>query len=175
MSDRRLPILILLLLIFPTVLTAVAAEPPPKPEPGILTVADLAWIAGDWEGTMQGDTIEERWLAPAAGAMLGMFRWVTKDGKVDVYELLSIEPDSEGPTLWLRHFGPRLVGEEDKEGAIPFYLGRVGPGEVMFDNRNPEKHIRIGYRKDGDRGLISILERQKDGNWVSDEFRYSRR
>lgn len=174
MSNRRLPLLILLL-VLSNLLPVAAAEPPSKPEPTVLTVADLAWIAGDWEGTMGGDTIEERWLPPAAGAMLGMFRWVTKDGKVDVYELLSIEPDSEGPTLWLRHFGPKLLGREDKDGAIPFYLGRVGPGEVMFDNRDPEKHIRLGYRKDGGRGLVAILERQRDGKWVSDEFRYSRR
>jgi hypothetical protein len=98
-----------------------------------------------------------------------------KGEEVVVYELLAIEPGTDGPILWLRHFGPKLAGREDKDGAIPFYYSRSGPGEIVFDNRDLAKPIRLGYKKDGDRGLIASLERMKDGKWVSEPFRYSRR
>jgi len=171
MSYRCLTLAVLILTGLSLHRPAIAAEPAPKPS---IAVADLAWIAGDWEGLVNGESIEERWFPPAGGAMVGMFRWMKGD-QVVVYELLSIEPGAEGPILWLRHFGPKLVGREGKDGAIPFYLLRSSPTEVVFDNRDPAKPIRLGYTRNGDRGLAATLERMKDGKWVAEAFPYTRR
>lgn len=156
-----------------------AAEPPaPKPAPfASVTVADFAWLAGSWQGEVQGSFVEELWSTPAGGGLMGMFRWMNggRDGTLAMYELLSLEPGAEGPILWLRHFNPKLVGWEDKEGAIAFHLVAYKPGEATFDNRDPEKPARITYRREGGDRLISLLERKaQDGKPTVTEFVYQR-
>jgi hypothetical protein len=44
------------------------------------TIADVAWLAGSWEGEGLGGTVDEVWSEPGGGAMVGYFRLV-KDGK----------------------------------------------------------------------------------------------
>ena len=49
---------------------------------GSTSVADLAWIAGEWVGD-SGDTwIQEIWTQPTADTMIGMFRLIG-DGQTD--------------------------------------------------------------------------------------------
>lgn len=169
-----------LMLILLAAVPALAAEPQappagaPKAEAPKATVADFAWLAGEWQGEIGGDFIDEQWGPPAGGAMLGMFRWIKKDGKVVVYELLAIEPAGESVILRLRHFRPGLVAWEDKEGAIPFHLVSFRPGEAVFDNRDPSNPIRIVYRQQGE-DLVAFLERVENGKPSTLEFRYHRR
>ena len=111
-------------------------------------MADLAWISGTWVGEAEGSFVEEQWSAPAGGVMMGMYREVV-DGKIGMYEFLALEPGPEGPILWLRHFNPRLVGWEDKEGAVSFHLVAARPDEATFDNRDPAKPARLIYRRFG--------------------------
>jgi len=153
-----------------------AAEPAAPAPLASVTVADFAWLAGTWQGVVEGDFVEEQWSAPAGGVLMGMFRWVQggKDGKLALYEFLTLEPGADGPILWLRHFGPRLVGREDKEGAIPFHLVASKPGEATFDNRNPENPVRLTYRREGESRLVARLERKQDGKPVVTDFVYLR-
>jgi hypothetical protein len=40
------------------------------------TVNDLAWLAGCWESNVNGREINEQWMKPSGGVMLGMgARW----------------------------------------------------------------------------------------------------
>ena len=53
------------------------------------TINHAAWLAGCWV-TLRGQaTIEEQWMAPAGGTMLGMGRTI-KAGRLDDYELMLI-------------------------------------------------------------------------------------
>ena len=153
-----------------------AAEPqaPPIAAAPKATVADFAWLTGEWQGEIGGDFIDEQWGPPAGGAMLGMFRWIKKDGKVVIYELLALEPAGESVVLLLRHIKPGLIALEDKEEALAFHLVSYRPGEAVFDNRNPDNPIRIGYRKQGEE-LVASLERVENGKPSTLEFRYHRR
>ena len=158
---------------------AAAAEPaaPAQPSLASVTVADFSWLAGTWQGEVEGDFVEEQWSAPAGGVLMGMFRWVQggKDGKLALYELLSLEPGAEGPILWLRHFGLRLVGREDKEGAIAFHLTAYKPNEATFDNRDPKNPLRLIYRREGADRLVAVLERTENGKPVVTDFVYHRK
>src|SRR5688572_21193693 len=53
------------------------------------TLAQLAWLAGDWAGTMGRASIEERWTPAAGGAMLAVARTV-KDDRLAAFEYLRI-------------------------------------------------------------------------------------
>jgi hypothetical protein len=62
---------------------------PPEP----VTIARLSWLAGSWRLEKAGRVVEEQWMAPAGGVMLGMSRTVTK-GKLTEYEFMQVR---EGP------------------------------------------------------------------------------
>lgn len=176
---KTLPLLLALTLLTVTG-PSIAAEPPAPPAPASfasVTVADFAWIAGNWQGEIGGDFIDEQWSAPAGGTLMGMFRWIKggKDGTLALYEFLALEPGAEGPILWLRHFSPRLVAKEDKEGAMAFHLIAYKPGEATFDNRDPGNPTRLTYRRQGNDRLVVVLGKLKDGAWAGTDFVYHRK
>lgn len=156
-----------------------AAEPAPPAAASFASVrvADFSWMAGIWQGEIGGDFIEEQWSDPAGNVMMGMFRWVKggRNGEIALYELLSIEPGADGPILWLRHFGPRLVAREDKEGAVAFHLIAYKQGEAAWDNRDPANPTRLTFRREGDDRLVIVLGKMKDGAWAGTDFVYTRR
>src|SRR6266436_2543525 len=55
-------------------------------------VTSLAWMAGSWQGTAGGVEMEEHWLAPRGGEMLGLNRDVA-GGRMVSFEFLRIEKD----------------------------------------------------------------------------------
>ena len=56
----------------------------------------LAFISGCWTLVRpNGTKIEEQWLAPAGGAMVGMSRSV-RDGKLRQFEFMRIVPGEDG-------------------------------------------------------------------------------
>lgn len=156
-------------------LPALAQAPAPAPAPAA-KLSDLAWIAGQWVGQMpDGSKIEEIWSAPAAGAMMGMWRW-TEGEKVRLYELFTFEAGADGvPVLKLRHFRAGLIALEDKENPLTFRLAASKDGEHTFETQEPAGPIRLIYRRTGGAGMTVVLIRTQDGASRSDEFRYTRR
>lgn len=54
-----------------------------------VSIGHAAWLAGCWVTERGKATIEEQWMAPAGGTMLGMGRTI-REGKLDDYELMLI-------------------------------------------------------------------------------------
>jgi hypothetical protein len=54
------------------------ALPPPLKGPNVTvapaTIAALGWLVGDGVGTVGATEVEERWMSPAGGAMIGNSR-----------------------------------------------------------------------------------------------------
>jgi uncharacterized protein DUF6265 len=55
-----------------------------------LTVDRVAWLQGCWRSTRGEATVEEQWMAPRGGTMLGMGRTV-RGGTLVEYELVLIK------------------------------------------------------------------------------------
>lgn len=138
------------------------------------TFEDLGWITGSWLGTMGDATIEEAWSPQLGPSMLGTFRMVAGD-QVKFYEFMSIEKGAEGPALRIRHFGPRLVAWEDKEGAYVFELETARTGFASFVNRTTSPPERLVYSAQGKKGLVVRLEKSKNGKPSVSEFHFLRR
>ena len=51
------------------------------------SLSDLAWLAAGWQGTMGKAQIEEHWIQPAGGMMLGVSRTVA-GGRTVSFEFL---------------------------------------------------------------------------------------
>jgi hypothetical protein len=101
-------------------------------------VEDLAWMAGHWGATIDGVEMEEVWLAPNGGVMLGMHRDVKKTKTF--FEFLRIAATAEG-IAYLAQPGGRP--------ATPFLLTTVSPTRAVFANPtrlSPADHLHAGRR-----------------------------
>ena len=139
------------------------------------TLDAVAWLAGSWQGARGDEALEETWLAPADGTMVGLFRWL-KGGEVYLYELLSFEDTADGLVLKIKHFGPGLVGWEEKGEWALFDLVEVTEGKAVFAERGDEvEHTRVSYRPEGERGMVGTFEETRNGEPVVLTFRYERK
>jgi hypothetical protein len=144
-----------------TLLTAIATAAlalPAFAQPAkTAALADLAWISGQWVGTLDGARSEEVWTAPAGDSMLGMWRLVS-DGQARVLELLTITAEPEGPVLRLRHFSRTLVAREEKDEAVVVPLKTWGPREAVFEGQGTDGVLRLTYRSPDASTLTVLLE-----------------
>lgn len=155
-----------LLLTSPLVHRALAAPPPIA-----ATLADVAFLEGHWRGGDPGELSEEVWSAPEGDSMMGMWRYVAK-GRARLFEMLSLTTEGPNIVLRIRHFDPKLVAREEKDGAVALPLVAKGPHEAVFEGLEDgvKGTVRLTYRRDGD-SLAVVLE--KEGG--RQEFRFRRR
>ncbi len=129
-------------------------------------IADVAWIAGHWQGEAFGGVSEEIWSPPLGGAMMGMYK-VVKDDAVAFYELLIIIEESNSLGLRLKHFNADLTGWEDKDEFKSFPLVKVTRNEAFFDG--------ITFKRLNEDSLqIFLAMEQDDGQAHEMEFKYNR-
>ncbi len=95
-------------------------------------VADLAFIAGDWELVDGEDVLTEHWGEPRGDCLMGSFRWSKAGGKVWMYEFLTMRNEGGGVTLRFRHFAGDLVGWEEKDAPITLRLVDLAERRAQF-------------------------------------------
>ena len=132
-------------------LAAQAPEPP-------------AWLAGCWVRERGTRRIDDLWMAPRAGIMLGVSRTVRSDTLVE-YEHLAIE-----------RRGGTLVYRATPSGQAPaeFTATAVGVDEVVFENPAHDFPQRIIYRARGTDSLVARIEGPVEGGSRAAEFPYRR-
>ena len=127
---------------------AIPAAPPAR-------IADVAWLQGYWVGEGMGGSIEDAWLPPRAGMILGAFRLVKSDGTPGRYQLFAIEEHEGSLQLVVKHFTPDFVGLEEKDKALRLRLTRIAPHEAVFGG--------VAFQRDGERLSVKVTLRGKDG------------
>jgi Domain of unknown function (DUF6265) len=124
------------------------------------TIADLHWLAGCWAGGGGDRRVEEQWMAPAGGTMLGMSRTVA-GGKTRAWEFMRIE-EGEGKLVFIA----RPSGQEG--ASFPSVAG--GDGRVVFENPGHDFPQRVIYQRGADGGLLGRIEGESDGKPLSVDF-----
>lgn len=117
----------------------------------LATAADIdaaAFLAGCWEVKRGQSVVEEQWMKPSGGAMLGMSRTV-RNGKLAEREFLRIESKDGVPTYF--------ATPGDRPAPTPFKLTKSGGGELVFENPEHDFPKRIIYRKTAD-GVTARVE-----------------
>lgn len=149
--------------------TALATPATPEARPPRL--ADVAWMAGQWQDRSGGGLSEEVWTAPEGDCMLGMWRMVS-GGAARIYEMLLVRQDEKGVTFTLRHFDPRLHAREEKDAPLVMALVRASPEEAVFEGRSSTGGLlRLTYRRQGPDALAVTLEKDTDR---PETFRFER-
>lgn len=145
-------------MVAPRQTTAATASRSPRAE-------DLAWIGGCWTmATPGGGVVEETWLPPAGGAMVGVGRTI-RGGQMTEYEFLVI-----------RHVDGHLayVAKPSGQAEATFPVLRTGAAEVVFENPTHDFPQRIIYKKNADGSMTARIEGQLNGQSRGIDFPYGR-
>jgi len=102
--------------------------------------ADLAWLQGHWQSQQGAVWIEEHWLAPRDGIMLGINRSGNGKGQVS-FEFLRIQDNDGTLTYWAAPGG---------NSAVPFELEQTSTSDVSFVNAEHDYPQKIHYERVGD-------------------------
>lgn len=139
---------------------ALSAAPALAQSPAF-TIDQLGFMAGSW-AVSDGVTIEEQWMAPGGGTMLGMSRTVG-EGKTYFFEYLRIET---------RQDGLFYVAMPKGGVATSFKLVKLDAGGAVFENLQHDFPKRIIYRREANGGLFARIEGDGAGKEQPQEFAY---
>ncbi len=130
------------------------------------TIADAAWLAGSWRGTGLGGFSEETWSQPEGGVMVGTYRLV-KEGKPVFYEMMWLLETEGTIILRLKHFGPELVGWEEKDKSVDFKFVKKDGKRLYFSGLTFEQASKNELN-------IYLALRQRDGSLKEEAFQMKR-
>jgi hypothetical protein len=127
------------------------------------TTADLAFLTGCWKFERNDRIVEEHWLAPSGGSLLGVSRTVAGGKTVD-YEFLLIRDLPEGLTL---------IAKPSNQPEARFKVSSKTADEIVFENPAHDFPQRIRYRIAGD-ALHARVEGMMSGKARGVDFPYKR-
>lgn len=152
---------LLLALLGPALDGADKKKPAPPP-----AITRLAWLAGNWRMEKGGRVIDEQWMAPAGGVMLGMARTVAK-GKVVEHEFLQIREGPGGDLFY--------VAQPSGQREAAFQLKSLTDSEAVFENQQHDFPQKITYTLKPDGLLLAAREGPgPDGQVKRLEYPYQR-
>jgi hypothetical protein len=123
-----------------------------------------AWIAGCWARRSGQTVVEEQWMVPRGGMMLGMSRTV-RDGKLVEYEFIRLF-ESEGRLVYL--------AMPSRQAPAEFKSTATSDSLLIFENPAHDFPQRIIYRKQGADSLTARIEGPGPAGPRGVDFRYAR-
>jgi len=157
--------LVIAALLLPVALPAASQKKPGKAPPPA-DLEKLGWLAGKWRLEASGRLVEEQWMAPAAGVMLGMSRTIAK-GRVVEHEFMQIRVGPGGELFY--------IAQPSGQKEAAFQQATLTDKEVGFANPNHDFPQKITYTLRADGSLLAVIEGPRDdGTTRRVEFAYQR-
>jgi hypothetical protein len=106
------------------------------------TIAQMAWLAGTWSGSVGAGTVEERWTPAAGGSMISVGRTL-RNGGMPAFEFICIVERNGGLVYSAMPNG--------RQPATDFAMTKIDATSVTFENPEHDfpKMIRYSLRPDG--------------------------
>jgi Domain of unknown function (DUF6265) len=144
---------------------AAAGKPNSAPPPP-LALAKLGWLAGSWRLEKGGRVMEEEWMAPAAGVMLGMSRTVAK-GRVVEYGFLQIREGPDGELFY--------VTQRSGQPEATYPISSLTDAAAAFESPDRDYPRKISYTLQPEGALLVVFEGPgPEGETKVAEFSYLR-
>jgi Domain of unknown function (DUF6265) len=124
--------------------------------------ADLSWLSGDWRRCAEGEIVEERWLGPRGGMMVGA-NLTSSKGRAS-FENLRMTQSDDGWIFW---------GSPGGRLPVPFRMVEGGAQRAVFANPEHIFPARIIYWREGDE-LLARIEGTQSGQPAAQEWRLAR-
>jgi hypothetical protein len=131
-----------------------AADDPDDP------LAGLAWLAGCWESRDERRIMQEHWLPPLGGTMIGVSRTVAGSRTV-AHEFLQIRL-KEGQVVY--------VARPSDQAETAFAAIEITPTGAVFENLGHDFPQRIIYRLAPDGSLLARIEGERGGELRGVDF-----
>jgi Domain of unknown function (DUF6265) len=125
--------------------SAAHAQAPATPP----TLQDFAWLAGHWRIESGDRVVDEQWMAPAGGLMMGMARNI-QGGKVREYEFTLLRQEPNGDILY--------IANPSKQTETAFKLTSLRGGEAVFENPQHDFPQKVLYARQADGSLLAAIE-----------------
>lgn len=137
------------------------------------TVQQVAFIAGQWTGTLGDRHIEQHWMTPVGTSMVAVYRNV-QGADPKLYELLAIEQEGEGLVLRIKHFAPGagLAGRQPQGESVNHRLVKVDEHTAVFEGTG-ENPARVTFIRKSPTALDIIVARLRDGQLTQTVFPYT--
>jgi hypothetical protein len=135
------------------------------PDSGNAEVERLGWMSGCWVMDDGREKVEELWMKPAGGSMLGLSRTV-KDGHTVFIEYAQVV-EAAHETSYVVSLG---MGKR----PVSFKLLRISDSEVVFENAAHDFPQRVIYRRESSNALFARVEGKENGIEKGYDFRYRR-
>lgn len=127
-------------------------------------ISDLHWLSGCWVETKGERVVEEQWLKPAGGVMLGTGRTV-KAGQLRDYEFTRIAAVDGVLTYFAEPF---------QQTPTSFAAIRQTAEEIVFENKAHDFPQRVIYRSKGADALEAAIEGTMNGETKTITWEYQR-
>ena len=135
-----------------------------EPRTAQASVQQLEWLAGCWSRGSGALVMEEQWMRPRGGAMLGMSRTIRRDTMVE-YEHLRIH-DRAGRVVY--------VAMPSGQAMTEFEAATTSDSAVTFENAAHDFPQRIIYRRRGADSVIARIEGTRAGQLRAVDFPFRR-
>ena len=111
------------------------------------TVGRLGFMAGHWTRTTDGMYVEQVFLPPTGGTIVGMQRRTRGDTTLVSYFFI-IERAKDGIVCRFKHFENDYTTYEDRNNTGPrtFWLIESSPNAATFEERTPDGRLHLRYR-----------------------------
>ena len=138
-----------------------------------LTIERVAWLHGCWKMTTPQSIVEEQWMAPRGGTMIGVGRTVARpaEAKGDG----GTERTTDYEFVVLKEQNGQLAYEAHPAGQAPavFVAREAQADSIVFENAAHDFPQRVGYRR-SEGGLVGWIEGTQNGKSRRIEFTYTR-
>ena len=138
--------------------TAHAQAPAARP-----TLQDFAWLAGHWRIDQGDRQVDEQWMAPAGGLMMGMARNIQGDKMMKgISTPLPGKPVNSVFVRAVNYTDPNgdifYIASPSKQTETAFKLTSLRDGEAVFENPQHDFPKKIVYARQADGSLLAAIE-----------------
>jgi hypothetical protein len=127
-------------------------------------IDQMAWMQGCWIQAKPNGSVEELWMAPGGGVMLGLGRTV-RDGKLREYEFTRIA-ETDGSLAF--------IAKPSGQDEATFPLKSLTPTEAVFENPAHDFPQRVIYRRAGTDAIAARIEGDIGDQAKAVDFPYKR-
>ena len=129
------------------ILAAVAsAQPAPAT---VCSLESLAWIAGNWHDLAEPQRSQERWVLAPGHVLMGT-AWEFPAGKAGYAELMTLRPNGNAVSMFLRHFdGALSKAREERDAPMVFTASRCEGSSAVFDGQADHTGEHLSYSRSG--------------------------
>ncbi len=126
---------------------------------------DFSWMAGEWVSCVRGEIVEEHWMGPAKGMLIGSNFTRRTDGSRASYEFLRLVVTPEGASYFAT---PQGIPTTE------FKMIRHEPSKAVFENPAIPYPARILYWREGEK-LHARTEGAIKGQAMAEDWVWTRK